>query len=175
MMLPTALPAARSIALNGNTRRRQRGPALFAVGYCTVWSAVGVVVLVAVWLIGPKAAGALPVSAGLAVAAAWELMRWKRLLLRACHRVRSLPPDGSKADRACVREGIRNGLWCAGSCGPMMVPMALAPHFLAVWLMLFLSAVVAAEKLLTKALDHLRLFSAALAVAAVVVAVGALI
>ena len=41
MMLPTALPAARSISLNGKWKRRQRGPALFAVGYLAVWSAVG--------------------------------------------------------------------------------------------------------------------------------------
>jgi predicted metal-binding membrane protein len=170
MMLPTTLPAARSIALTRKWKRRRRGQALFAVGYCTVWSAVGVVVLFAVWLIGPKAIGALTVSVGLAVAAAWESTRWKRTLLQACQRVRSLPPDGSKADRACVREGIRNGVRCAGSCGPMMVPMALAPHSIALLLMLFLSAVVAAEKLLTKAVDHLRPFAAALGVAAIVVA-----
>ncbi len=48
MMLPTTLPAARSISLNGKWKRRQRGPALFAVGYLAVWSAVGVLLLCAV-------------------------------------------------------------------------------------------------------------------------------
>jgi predicted metal-binding membrane protein len=173
MMLPTALPAARSISLNGKWRRRQRGPALFAVGYLAVWWAGGVLLLSAVGLIGPKATGPLAVSGALAVAAAWESTRWKRTCLRACHRLRSLPPDGWRADRASVREGIRNGAWCTGSCGPMMVPMALAPHSVALSLMLFLSAVVLAEKLLTRTVYHLPLVAAVLATAAIVVVFGA--
>lgn len=173
MMLPTVLPAARSISLNGRWRRRQRGPALFAIGYLAVWSAVGAVLLSVVWLIGPKATGPLAVSAALAVAAAWEVTRWKRLCLRGCHRLRSLPPDGWRADRASVREGIRNGVWCTGSCGPMMAAMALAPHSVGLSLMLLLSAVVSAEKLLTRAVYHLRLFATVLAIAAIVVVSGA--
>lgn len=172
MMLPTALPAARLISLNGKWKRRQRGPALFAVGYLAVWSGVGVLLLSAVWLIGPKATGPLAIAGALAIAAVWESTRWKRLCLRACHRLRSLPPDGWKADRASVREGIRNGVWCAGSCGLIMVPMALAPHSVGLSLMLFLFAVVAAEKLLTRAVDHLRLVAAMLAIAAIVVVFG---
>lgn len=173
MMLPTALPAARSISLNGKWKRRQRGPALFAIGYLVVWSAVGALLLSAVWLIGPKATGPLAISGALAIAAVWESTRWKRLCLRACHRLRSLPPDGWRADRASVREGIRNGVWCTGSCGPMMVVMALAPHSGGLWLMLLLSAVVSAEKLLTRAVYHLGLVATVLALAAIVVVSGA--
>ena len=172
MMLPTALPAARSISLNGKWKRRQRGPALFAVGYLAVWSAVGALLLSAVWLIGPKVTGPLAISVALAVAAAWETTRWKRQCLRSCHRLRSLPPDGWRADRASVREGIRNGVWCTGSSGLMMVPMALTPHSIGLWLMLFLAALVSAEKLLTRAVYHLRLVAAALAIAAIVVVSG---
>jgi predicted metal-binding membrane protein len=173
MMLPTALPQARSISLNGKWKRRQRGPALFAIGYLAVWSAVGVLLLSAAWLIGAKATSPLAISGALAIAAAWESTRWKRLCLRACHRLRSLPPDGWRADRASVREGIRNGAYCTGSCGPLMVPMALAPHSVGLSLMLFLFAVVSLEKLLTSAVDHLRLVAAVLAVAAVIVVSGA--
>ena len=173
MMLPTALPEARSISLNGKWKRRQRGPALFAIGYLAVWSAVGVLLLSAAWLIGAKATSPLAISGALAIAAAWESTRWKRLCLRACHRLRSLPPDGGRADRASVREGIRNGVYCTGSCGPMMVPVALAPHSVGLSLMLFLFALVSLEKLLTSAVDHLRLVAAVLAIAAVIVASGA--
>ena len=175
MMLPTALPAARSISLNGKWKRRQRGPALFAIGYLAVWSAVGILLLSAVWLIGPKATGPLAISGALAIAAAWESTRWKRLYLRACHRLRSLPPDGWRADRASVREGIRNGVWCTGSSGLMMVPMAQAPHSIGLSLMLFLFALVSAEKLLTRAVYHLRLVAAVLAIAAIVLVSGALV
>jgi hypothetical protein len=55
----------------------------------------------------------------------------------------------------------------------MMVPMALAPHSVGLSLMLFLSAVVLTEKLLTKTIDHLRLVAAVLAMAAIVVVFGA--
>jgi predicted metal-binding membrane protein len=175
MMLPTALPAARLISLNGKWKRRQRGPALFAVGYLAVWSGVGVLLLSAVWLIGPKATGPLAIAGALAIAAVWESTRCKRLCLRACHRLRSLPPDGWRADRAAVREGIRNGVWCTGSCAPMMVPMVLAPHSVGLSLMLFLSAVVWAEKLLTRAVYHLRLVAGVLAIVAIVVVSGALV
>ena len=57
----------------------------------------------------------------------------------------------------------------------MMVPMALAPHSVGLSLMLFLSAVVWAEKLLTRAVDHLLLVAAVLAIAAIVVVSGALV
>ena len=172
MMLPSALPAARAISLTGKWKRRQRGPALFALGYLAVWSALGVVLLSAVRLIGPVITGPLAISAALAGAAAWEATRWKRLALRGCHRLRSLPPDGWRADRAAVREGLRNGAWCTGSCALMMVPMALAPHAIGLPLMLVLSAVVWSQKLLIRAVDHLRRFAAVLALAAVVVLAG---
>ncbi|MED5815567.1 DUF2182 domain-containing protein [Mycolicibacterium sp. 050232] len=171
MMLPTTLPAARSISLNGRWNRRHRGQALFAVGYLAVWTVFGTLALAAAWLVRPQATGALAVSGLLAVAAVWEITRRKRYFLRACHRVRALPADGWRADRACAAEGLRNGLRCIGACGPMMLPMVLAPH--ALWLMVVLFGVVAGEKLLTKGVDHLRLFAAVLAVVAFIVAFGA--
>lgn len=175
MMLPTALPEARSIALNGKWKRRQRGPALFALGYLAVWSAVGVVLLAAVRWIGPNITGPLAVSAAMAGAAVWESTRRKRLLLRACHRLSPIPPDGPRADNACVREGFRNGLRCTGSCAPIMVPMALAPHTTGMSLMLFLFALMCAEKLSKKGVNRLPLAALALALAAAMVAAAALI
>lgn len=171
MMLPTALPVARSISMNGRWNRRHRGQALFAIGYLAVWSVFGAVALAAAWSVGPKAAAAPVVSGLLALAAAWELTRRKRLFLRACHRVRALPADGWRADRACVGEGVRNGLRCTGACGPMMLPMALTPH--AFWLMLVLFGVVVGEKWVTRGVNHLRLFAVVLAAVAVIVAFGA--
>ena len=175
MMLPGALPAARSISLNGKWRRRQRGSALFAVGYLAVWSIIGVLLLSVVWLTGAEATSPWALAGSLAIAAAWESTRWKRQCLRACHRLRSLPPDGWRADRAAVLEGVRNGAWCTGSCGPLMVPMVLAPHSVGLWLMLSVSAVVAAEKLLTRTVNHLRVVAVVLAGAALAVVGAALV
>lgn len=171
MMLPTTLPAARSISLNGRWQRRHRGQAWFAAGYLAVWWFFGVVTLAVAGALAPKPVGSVVVSGTLAIAAGWELTRGKRCFLRGCHRVRSLPADGRRADRAAMGEGLRIGLRCTGACAPMMVPMALAPH--ALWLMGVLFGVVAAEKLVTNAVDHLRVFAAVLAAIAVIVMSGA--
>lgn len=173
MMLPTITPAARAIAFNGRWSRRQRGPALFAAGYLAVWSAAGCVVIAGMAMADIDVVNPLVISVILILAAGWELTRWKRRLLLGCHRVRPLPPVGRNADKAAVREGCRNGLRCIGSCGPMMVPMALVPHSTGVVLMLFVAAAVAAQKLLTRAANHLRVFAVVLVIAAVVVAAGA--
>lgn len=169
MMLPTVLVEARFIALNGKWSRRQRGPVLFAVAYLMVWSAVGVVVFAGIWSIGTKTLGLLALSAALVVAAGWELTRWKRYLLLGCHRLRAIPPAGWKADRACVAEGMRNGLSCVGACGPMMALMAVVPHQAAFWLMIPLAGAVGVEKLLTRGVRYIRYVAAGLAVAAVAV------
>ncbi|MBL1079820.1 DUF2182 domain-containing protein [Nocardia sp. 2] len=174
MMLPTVLPAARSIARNGKWKRRRRGPALFALGYLATWTAFGAVLLYAIRVAGPKSPDLLLVSAALLLAALWESTRWKRHFLRACHRIPPIPPDGPRADRACLRAGFRNGLHCMGSCAPMMLPMALAPHAAALPLMLFLTGLIWAEKSLTRAADHLRLFAGLLAAAALVLSAVAL-
>lgn len=171
MMLPTTLPTVRSISMNGRWNRRHRSQALFGLGYLVIWSVAGAVVLGIVVAVGSKAVDVLVVSGFLAVAAAWELTRRKRLFLRACHRVRALPADGRRADLAYVEEGLRNGLRCVGACGPMMLPMVLAPH--ALWLMVILFGVAVGEKLVTKAVDHLPMFAAVLALVAVIVAFGA--
>jgi predicted metal-binding membrane protein len=103
------------------------------------------------------------------VAAGWESTRWKRHLLIGCHWLRSIPPTGSRADRACVAEGLRNGVTCVGACGPMMVSMAVVPHEAAIWLMIPLAGVIGIEKILTKGFRYVRQVAAGLAVAAVVV------
>ena len=54
----------------------------------------------------------------------------------------------------------------------MMVAMALVPHSVGLSLMLLLSAVVWAEKLLTRAVYHLGVVAAVLAFAAIVVLSG---
>jgi predicted metal-binding membrane protein len=169
MMLPTVLPEARFIALNGKWRRRGRGPTLFVLGYLAVWSAVGLLVYAAVRSIGSETTGLWGLSAVLGVAAVWESTRWKRHFLRRCHRLRTIPPTNPKADRACVTEGIRNGLNCVGACGPMMVSMAVVPHHAALLLMIALSSAVGAEKCLTRGAQYIRYVAMGLAVAAVVV------
>ena len=170
MMLPTVLVSARSIALNGLWRRRLRGPAEFVAGYLAVWLAVG---LPAVALAAtPATMSGWPLAVALAAAAVWETTRRKQRALRACHRLRSLPPAGPRADRACVGEGIRIARHCVGSCGPMMAAMALAPHPVGLWLMPVLSVAIWAQTLLVRAVERLGWSAAGLFVIAVAVLGG---
>jgi predicted metal-binding membrane protein len=148
MMLPSALPAARHVALNSRWRRRQRGGAVFAGAYLAVWLLFGLVAVSLARLARlPEGAG-WPLAAALAVAAGWELTAAKRRCLRACHRTLPLPPDGWKADAACARFGLRYGWACLGACWALMAPMAIAGH--ASLPLMVLTVMVVAEEGLAK-------------------------
>ena len=142
MMLPTILPAARLVALTGTWRRRQRGPALFAFGYLVVWIGVGILVSETLRHVAPTLHGRWPLATALVVAAIWELTVWKPRFLRACHRHPPAPPNGWKADRACVQRGMRNAVSCLGACWAIMTPMLVADHVHALWLMMPLTAAI---------------------------------
>ena len=129
MMVPTALPAVRHLALRALWRRRRRTVVLFLGGYVGTWGVFGVVAL---------PAAAVVVSAGvprsvmlacvLAGAAAWELTPRKRRLVRACHLLAPVAPAGRRADVGCVLAGLRYGRLCVGACWPIMLAMAVAGH-----------------------------------------------
>lgn len=168
MMLPSALPAARHVALNSRWRRRQRGSAVFATAYLAVWLLFGLVAVSVARLVKLPEGGGWPLAAALAVAAGWELTATKRRCLRACHRTVPLPPDGWKANSACARFGLRYGWSCLGACWALMLPMVIAGHASLV-LMVVLTAIVVAEEGLVKG-ARLRRPAALVLVAAAAVA-----
>ncbi|WP_222262795.1 copper chaperone [Modestobacter marinus] len=172
MMLPGALPAARELALGGPWSRRQRTTVLFLCVYVGVWAAFGAVAHAAAWLaergLGIDAAFVLPGL--LAAAALWQLSPWKWRAVRACHRLRPLPPRGVRADAACAGAALRYGRWCVASCWPVMAAMATASTNL--WLMVMLTVLVTAEKLAAQASRLAGPGAAVVAGAAVVVLPG---
>jgi predicted metal-binding membrane protein len=168
MMLPSALPAARHVALNSRWRRRQRGSAVFATAYLAVWLLFGLVAISVARLVKLPEGGGWPLAAALSVAAGWELTATKRRCLRACHRTVPLPPDGWKANAACARFGLRYGRSCLGACWALMLPLAIAGHASLV-LMVVLTAIVVAEEGLVKG-ARLRRPAALVLVAAAAVA-----
>lgn len=172
MVLPTILPAARAVSVGGMWKRRQRGPALFATGYLIIWIAVA---LVAAQVLSrlPSDLDRRPVVVGaLAAAAAWEVTRYKSRLLRACCRVRPIPPDGLRADRMCVIGGMRIAIPCVGSCWAMMLPMLVADHVMAIMLMIPTGFVMAIQRYAAKPRMLARPVAAGLLAMAVVVAIG---
>jgi predicted metal-binding membrane protein len=169
MMLPSALPTARHVAMNSRWQRRQRATAIFMGTYLAVWLLFGVVVVsVARWTPVPKGVE-WPLAATLVVAAGWELTPAKRRWLRACHRTVPLPPSGWKADAACARFGLRYGQACIGACWALMLPMAIAGHA-GLPLMTMLTAIVAAEEVMVKGVRLVRSAGVVLVIAAAVVA-----
>lgn len=145
MMLPSVLPACRAVALTGRWRRRLRGQAVFVAAYLAAWAGPGAVAVAVTVTGGPAPQGVVAqwlVAPALLIAAAWELAPAKRRLLRACHRATAPAAD----DLACARAGLRHAAACAGSCWALMAVMFLAGPDLV--LMVVLTAVVVAEKVL---------------------------
>ena len=151
MMGPSFLPAARYVAMN--TLQPARTVAAFLVGYFLLWSgflaavAVGDATLHSVtghegWL---AQHGTPLLAAVLLAAAAWQLTPFKRACLLSCRTGRVLPAKGHRADLGAVTFGVRHGLACVGSCGPMMLVMLTAGSGHLLW-MVVLGALIWLEK-----------------------------
>ena len=143
MMLPVVAPQVRTVAMRSLWTRRQRSSGAFLIGYVAVWVVVGGV------LLGPLVAlDAYPLGAAwlvgiLLVAAAWQVSAPRRRLLRRCASLRLGVADGRAADVDCARAGLRSGVRCLATCGPIMLAM-LAGH--SVLLMAALLVVLLSER-----------------------------
>jgi predicted metal-binding membrane protein len=163
MMMPAASFHARRLALGALWERRQRTIALFLASYLTVWLALGLALLVSLTLLGSSTeTGPAPLLAlALGLAAAWSLFPWKWRALRRCYLAQPLPPDGSKADRACMAEGRRYGRLCLVADGPLMIATLIAGHE-ALGLMVLLAIAMTGEKVLARPAFHRHVVAAIL-------------
>jgi predicted metal-binding membrane protein len=173
MMLPTALPAIRHVAVNSLRRRRTRAMATFTAVYVAVWALAGAVFIAAApaW---SALSGTWVAAAGLAIAAAWQLTVHKRRALRDCHRPSPLPPTGSRATAGVVRFALRNSSACVRSCWAMMLAMAVATTATTFW-MVAITGLALTEKLALKPRQAIRSGAVLLGAGALVMAAGALI
>jgi predicted metal-binding membrane protein len=177
MMAPTAAPALRRVAVNSLRRRRLRAMAVFLASYLAFWFAFGmgaVAVLLALdaaldTVLPPAVDRSLVPAALLLVAAGYELTPRKLRFLRACHLSLALPPTGRRADAACARFGARHAGACLGSCWALMLAMSAAGHR-GLLLVVLVTAVVAAQKVLVVGTRLGLPVAAALVVAALAVA-----
>lgn len=148
MMLPTAMPAVRHVAVNSLYWRRRRAVLEFIAVYLAVWAVFSALVLgMAISRAPADSAFVLPLV--LAVAALWQWTPLKRRALRACHRPRPLPPYGWRATAGVARFGLGNGGACLASCWAMMLTMAVVGSARLGW-MAALTALIAIEKLSLK-------------------------
>lgn len=130
MMLPIVAPQVRRVALRSVWSRRHRGAATFLLGYVVVWLAFGAVLLAVLAAFDISQPQTLWLVVALLVAAVWQVSRPRRRVLRRCAALRLGAATGLAADLDCARAGLRSGLRCAFTCGPLMVAMALSHSLL---------------------------------------------
>lgn len=145
MMLPSLHPVLRTVGLTSRWNRRHRAVWVLAACYLAVWAGFGLAALTVLSLL-PVAPPSSSTGVLLLAGAAWVATPLRRACLAACHRTVRPPGDGWRADRACAREGLRQGLACVGTCWPVMLAATVAPHDLL--LMVALTVVVVTEKVL---------------------------
>jgi predicted metal-binding membrane protein len=130
MMLPVVAPQVRRVALRSVWSRRHRGAASFVLGYVVVWLALGAILVTVVVAFGAGQQLTPWLVVALLVAAAWQVSGPRRRVLRRCASLRLGAATGLAADLDCARAGMRSGLRCAFTCGPLMVAMALSHSLL---------------------------------------------
>jgi len=172
MMVPTAMPAIRHVALNSLYWRRRRAVAEFLAVFVAIWTAFSLLVL------GALSAWGLPASppaaaAVLALAALWQLTPLKRRAMLACHQAKPLPPRGWRATAGVARFGLHNGGACLLSCWAMMLTTAFVGLPRLVWMAL-LTTLITAERLNLKPRRTARRVGALLGAAALFAVVFAL-
>jgi predicted metal-binding membrane protein len=126
MMLPVVAPHARRVAMRSLWHRRQRAIAWFVLGYLAVWLAVGAVLVWVLVAAGHPRPGPAVLATALVAAAAWQVSRPRRRVMRRCGALRPTAARGWHADRDCADAGVRVGLRCAFTCGPVMLAMAVS-------------------------------------------------
>jgi len=130
MMLPIVAPQVRRVALRSVWSRRQRGAASFLLGYVVVWLVLGAVLLAVLAALDSSRPPTLWLVVVLLAAAFWQVSGARRRVLRRCAALRLGAATGLAADLDCARAGLRSGLRCAFTCGPLMVAMALSHSLL---------------------------------------------
>jgi predicted metal-binding membrane protein len=173
MMLPAALPAVGFVALNSLRGRQQRAMMLCAAGYIGVWVACGVPLLLVERLALEAAhiAHQTMVVVEFALAAGWQVTRFKRRALFQCLQTVPLPPVGLRADAASARFGMHQGWRCVQSCWALMFLVTVVGHS-AILLLMIVTALILTEELTFVGRRLLGASGGALAVAAGISALG---
>jgi predicted metal-binding membrane protein len=151
MMFPTVAP----MVLAHRMVVRQRGEgwlatAAFMVGYIVVWTAIGVVPLVALLLFAHVAAGPWTAWAGggaLILAGLYQFTPWKGMCLKACRSPLSfiVQHDFGQGWRSAIRAGISHGAFCLGCCWALMAVLVVVGLMNLTW-MAAIALVFLAEK-----------------------------
>lgn len=130
MMLPVVAPQVRRVATRSLWSRRHRSAVSFTLGYVVVWLVLGAGLVAVVIALGGQVQLAPWLAVVLLLAAGWQVSGPRRRMLRRCASLRLGATTGPAADLDCARAGLRSGLRCVFTCGPLMVAMALSHSLL---------------------------------------------
>jgi predicted metal-binding membrane protein len=173
MTLPATIPVTQYVAINSFRRRQWRAVGEFLLAYLGLWLVFGFLAMSGLALLPSSSQGVL-LTAGLLVAAAWELTPLKRLALNRCHRSSPLPPRGWRASAGAARFGLMHGGACVASCWAPMLVMLVAPSGRLAW-SLALTVATAWEKLTRRPRRAARVVAAVFTGAAAGVALSLLL
>jgi predicted metal-binding membrane protein len=146
MMFPTVAPLV--LAHRVVVQRRGQGfwpTAAFVAGYLLVWTAIGVVPLMAFLWFRQLATNAVDprwlanVAGGvLVLAGAYQFTGWKALCLRACRSPLTfvLQHDFGGGTRSALRAGVSHGAYCLGCCWALMAVLLVVGLMNLIWMAL---------------------------------------
>jgi predicted metal-binding membrane protein len=125
MMLPLSMPQLKNLAARSATGRKGRTVALFVFGFVVAWTCVGFLVTAVTQLAGWPRPGRRTVATLLYfVAIVWQVSTAKKRSLNRCHFVAPVRALGRTADGDALRNGLRHGRYCVGSCLLTMLPLS---------------------------------------------------
>lgn len=117
MMAPLIAEPLANLGASVAPHRRPAAVALFVVGYGGVWTAAGLAIVPAAFLVASAAETSRlpPLALSLSIAALWQATPLKRAALALCHRT---PPA---SEGGGLRYGMTTAFGCFGACWALML------------------------------------------------------
>lgn len=126
MMVPLMAQSLRWVAERSFRARQGRAMVGYLVGYLAPWMVLGLGVAGLLGQAWAHDARLAPIT--FLLAAAWSATPVYLRLVGASHRTIPLAPRSWRADRDCLRFGLRQGVPCVASCALLMVGCTLTGH-----------------------------------------------
>ena len=174
MMLPSSAPLFLLYRLSaGDGSRSELRTLALVAGYLLVWAFVGVIVLIAQRILDAAfdpGSRPLGVAAVFVAAGTYQFTPLKATCLRACQTPADfLVRHWRGGMLGAIRLGVDHGLYCLGCCWALMLVLVVAGSMGLGWVV-FVAAVVFAEKLLPRGAAFGRALGIALVIAGILLA-----
>jgi predicted metal-binding membrane protein len=128
MMSPLLIAPIWHVRLQSFEQRRGVSILEFVVGYVMTWMVAGAGLIALDAAARVFAPPAYPASVGLVAALFWQCSPIKQRCLNRTHVHPPLAAFGFAADLDACRFGASHGMWCVGSCWPLMLLTMLLPQ-----------------------------------------------